>query len=157
MATLSTSAGTPRIAAKSPALTAETIHKSLLGIAIFVVVGVILVLAIFGFPYYTLRLEDRPFYPLHSQLRSSGSIGLAIGLVSIVMFALLFLYPLRKRWLWLSRIGVTRRWLNFHILLGITTPLIVTFHTTFRTNGIAGIAYWTMMAVAVSGFIGRSV
>jgi hypothetical protein len=71
------------------------------------------------------------------------------------MFGLLALYPLRKRWKWLASIGNTRRWLNFHILLGISTPLLVTFHTTFRTHGIAGIAYWTMVAVAVSGFVGR--
>jgi hypothetical protein len=64
---------------------------------------------------------------------------------------------LRKRWRWLAGIGVTRRWLNFHILLGITTPCIVTFHTSFKFHGVAGLAYWTMIAVAVSGFIGRYV
>ena len=71
--------------------------------------------------------------------------------------ALLFLYPLRKRWRWLARIGSTRRWLNFHILLGISTPLVVTFHTGFRTHGLAGLAYWTMILVALSGFLGRYV
>ncbi|MDR3701527.1 MAG: hypothetical protein P4L56_17900 [Candidatus Sulfopaludibacter sp.] len=90
-------------------------------------------------------------------MRSSGTIGLKLGIFSLGMFAILFLYPLRKRWRWLSAIGVTRRWLNFHILLGVTTPCIVTFHTAFRFHGLAGVAYWTMVAVALSGFVGRYV
>jgi hypothetical protein len=156
MATLSASAGTAR-AKVDPAIAIERRHRILLALAICVVVVSILFLAIIGFPYYTLRLEDRPFYPLHSQLRSSGYIGIRLAFVCMVMFVLLALYPIRKRWVWLSRIGNTRHWLNFHILLGIATPLLITFHTAFRTHGIAGIAYWTMVAVAVSGFVGRYV
>jgi len=73
------------------------------------------------------------------------------------MFGILFLYPLRKRWRWLSTIGSTRRWLNFHVFFGITTPMVVTFHTAFKWNGVAGLAYWIMIAVALSGFVGRYV
>jgi hypothetical protein len=73
------------------------------------------------------------------------------------MFFALFLYPTRKRWRWLSRIGNTRRWLNFHVLLGLATPIVVTFHTSFKWAGLAGIAYWTMISVAMSGVIGRYV
>jgi hypothetical protein len=78
-------------------------------------------------------------------------------MVSLGMFGILFLYPLRKRWKWLASIGSTRRWLNFHILFGVTTPLVVTFHTSFKWHGLAGLAYWTMIAVALSGFVGRYV
>jgi len=160
MATLSASAAGAGRASANPstrAIKGEAIHRTLLALAAGAVVGLILFLAITGFPYYTLRLEDRPFSPLHSQLRSSGTIGLRLAFVALGMFVFLFLYPLRKRWRWLASIGSTRRWLNFHILLGISTPLVVTFHTSFRTHGVAGIAYWTMMAVALSGFIGRYV
>jgi hypothetical protein len=58
---------------------------------------------------------------------------------------------------WMSRIGATRRWLRLHVLFGIATPLVVTFHTAFRWHGVAGLAYWTMIAVAISGFVGRYV
>jgi hypothetical protein len=110
-----------------------------------------------GGAYYLLPLEERPFSPLHSQLRSSGTVGIKLGIISLVMFGVLFLYPLRKRIKWMSRIGLTRRWLRLHVLFGVTTPLVVTFHTAFRTHGVAGLAYWTMMAVALSGFVGRYV
>jgi hypothetical protein len=114
-------------------------------------------LVVKGAPYYTLPLEERPFSALHTQLRSSGTVGIRLGIISLVMFGILFLYPLRKRVKWMSRIGLTRRWLRLHVLFGITTPLVVTFHTAFRTHGVAGLAYWTMMAVALSGFVGRYV
>ena len=155
MATLTATPITARVLGKAER--GERLHRLLLGMAMAVAAAVILILAVRGFPYYSLKLEERPFSPLHSQLRSSGTIGLRLGMVSLGMFGILFLYPLRKRWRWLSTIGSTRRWLNFHILFGITTPCIVTFHTSFRFHGLAGLAYWTMIAVALSGFVGRYV
>ena len=155
MATMTAVSGIARTGGASRAAKAERIHRLLLATAACAAAGLIVFLAVRGFPYYLLRLEERPFSPLHAQLRSSGTIGLKLGFLSLGMFGLLFLYPLRKRSKRLSMIGNTRRWLNFHILLGITTPFVVTFHTTFRTHGIAGMANWTMVAVAASGFIGR--
>jgi TRAP-type C4-dicarboxylate transport system permease small subunit len=71
------------------------------------------VLAIYGFPYYTLSMEDRPYSPLHPLLRPSGSIGLKLGMVGVVLFFVLALYPLRKRWRWLSSQGRTPYWWGF--------------------------------------------
>jgi hypothetical protein len=67
----------------------------------------------------------------------------------------LFLYALRKRIGWLSRIGMTRHWLDFHVLAGVSAPIVITLHSSFKFQGIAGMAYWIMMAVAASGIIGR--
>jgi hypothetical protein len=135
----------------------ETLHQFLLMLTASLITSLVIILAAKGFPYYSLRIEDRPFSPLHPYLRSSGTVGLKLGFLSVAMFGCLFLYPLRKRWRWLSTIGSTRRWLNFHVLFGITTPVVVTFHTGFKWHGLAGLAYWTMILVALSGFIGRYV
>ena len=135
----------------------EALHRIVMWIAIGGLVSLVAILALNGASYYTLGLEERPYSPLHSQLRSSGTIGLKLGFVGLAMFGVLFLYPLRKRWKWLGRIGATRRWLRLHVLFGIATPLVVTFHTAFRFHGLAGLAYWTMIAVALSGFVGRYV
>ena len=135
----------------------DAIRRLLLGITGGTIVALVLFLAVYGFSYYSLNVEDRPLSPLHDQLRSSGTIGLKLGFLSVGMFGLLFLYPLRKRIKYLANIGSTRHWLSFHILLGITTPVVVTFHTGFRTHGMAGLAYWTMIAVALSGFVGKYV
>ena len=119
----------------------EAVHRALLTIGILTAGGFVTYLAVHGYSYYTLRAEERPFSPLHAQLRSSGTIGLRLGVLSLIMFSILFLYPLRKRWRWLSTIGSTRRWLNFHVLFGIATPAVVTFHTSFKWHGLAGLAY----------------
>src|SRR5579885_1094036 len=105
----------------------------------------LVILALHGASYYSLSLDQRPYSALHSELRSSGAIGLKLGFLGVAMFGVLFLYPLRKRWKWLARIGATRRWLRLHVLFGIATPLVITFHTAFRFHGLAGLAYWTML------------
>ncbi len=48
-----------------------------------------------------------------------------------------------------------KRWLEVHIFCGIVGPVVVTFHTAFKFNGIVSAAYWSMVLVALSGFVGR--
>jgi hypothetical protein len=145
----------PAKTAAAPRRKGETLHRLTVGATTLAVIALLAALTVKGFGYYTLALEQRPLSALHSQLRSSGTVGIKLGIISLVMFGVLFLYPLRKRIKWLARVGATRRWLRLHVLFGVTTPLVVTFHTAFRWHGLAGLAYWTMIAVAVSGFVGR--
>jgi hypothetical protein len=135
----------------------ETGHKVRLALAWLLAIGIIITLAFYGVSYYRLGLEDRPLSPLHSQLRPSGTIGLRLGMLGTAMFSVLFIYPLRKRLRWLSNLGKTRHWLDFHILIGITAPILITFHASFKLRGLVGAAYWIMVAVALSGFVGRYV
>jgi len=156
MATLTSSPRSiPQAAA--PARKGEAAHHLLLSAGIIAAAGLILSLIYIGFPYYRLSLEERPYSPLHPLLRSSGVVGIRLGVLGVCLFVILFLYPLRKHWKWLAGIGVTRRWLNFHVLVGITAPLVITFHSAFKMQGLAGVAYWIMMSVALSGFVGRYV
>jgi hypothetical protein len=71
------------------------------------------------------------------------------------MFLVIFLYPLRKRWTWLGRIGLSRHWLDFHVLLGLSAPFVIAMHSSFKFHGFAGIAFWIMLAVSLSGVVGR--
>jgi len=114
-------------------------------------------LAIFfyGFDYYKLSAIDRPFSPKHHMLRPSGPIGLYLGFVGVALFVGIFLYPLRKHWSWLGTKGSTRHWLDIHVLMGLTAPFIVAFHSTLKFRGIAGMAFWIMFAVSTSGVVGR--
>jgi hypothetical protein len=111
--------------------------------------------AIYGFDYYTLGSNDRPFSPKHALLRPSGPIGVNLGVFGVLMFFVIFLYPLRKRWGWLGRQGNSRHWLDFHVILGTAAPLVIALHSSFKFGGIAGMAFWIMTAVTASGFIGR--
>jgi hypothetical protein len=55
----------------------------------------------------------------------------------------------------LSRLGVLKHWLEFHIFLCTLGPLLVLFHTAFKFGGLVAISFWSMVAVFLSGVIGR--
>jgi hypothetical protein len=133
----------------------EKRHRSWVSVGTALAFALVLWLAVYGMDYYTLDQAHRVISPKHAALKPSGTIGLRLGMFGVALFLLIYLYAVRKRWAWLSRQGNTRHWLNFHILLGITAPLIITFHAAFKFGGIAGVAYWIMMAVVLSGFVGR--
>jgi len=114
-----------------------------------------LAIFIYGFDYYKLSAIDRPFSPKHHMLRPSGPIGLYLGFAGVALFVGIFLYPIRKHWAWLSTIGSTRHWLDIHVLMGLTAPFIIAFHSTLKFKGIAGMAFWIMFAVSASGVVGR--
>jgi hypothetical protein len=78
-----------------------------------------------------------------------------MGMLGVLMFFIIFLYPLRKRWGWLGKQGNSRHWLDFHVILGTAAPLVIALHSSFKFGGIAGMAFWIMTAVTLSGFIGR--
>ena len=88
-------------------------------------------------------------------LRPSGTIGVNLGILGVLLFFLIYLYPLRKRWGWLGRQGNSRHWLDFHVILGTAAPMVIALHSSFKFGGIAGMAFWIMTAVTLSGFIGR--
>jgi len=134
---------------------AERGHRLRLYALYVLAVATNLAIFFYGFDYYKLSSVDRPFSPKHHLLRPSGPIGLYLGFAGVALFVGIFLYPLRKHWAWLGQKGSTRHWLDIHVLMGLTAPFIVAFHSTLKFKGIAGMAFWIMFAVSTSGVVGR--
>src|ERR1700747_2641899 len=130
-------------------------HRSRVAAGYFLFATLIVALAVYGFDYYTLGTADRPFSPKHIALKPSGVIGIKLGFLGLFMFLVIFLYPLRKHWPWLMKKGNSRHWLDYHVILGISAPFVLAFHASFKFRGFAGMAFWIMFAVSVSGIIGR--
>jgi hypothetical protein len=130
-------------------------HRLRVRLAWLLAAAVVLVIAGYGFDYYTLSALQRPFSPKHEILRPSGTIGIKLGMFGVLLFFLIYLYPLRKKWGWLGRQGNSRHWLDFHVVLGATAPIIIAFHSSFKFGNIAGMAFWSMLVVTLSGFVGR--
>ena len=120
-----------------------------------IAIALVVAIAVYGFDYYTLASADRPFSPKHAILKPSGPIGLKLGFLGFGMFLVIFLYPLRKKWPWLGKQGLARHWLDFHVLLGLSAPFVIAFHSSFKFRGFAGMAFCIMLAVSLSGVIGR--
>lgn len=144
----------PRVAAAN-APNGERMHRLILTVAYGTAGLLLLTLSIYGFNYYWLSASHRALSPKHDYLKPSGTIGLRLGMIGFLMFLLIYLYPLRKKWAWLGRQGSSRHWLDFHVLLGISAPIVITFHSAFKFSGIAGVAYWIMIIVSLSGIVGR--
>jgi hypothetical protein len=134
---------------------AERGHRLRLLLSWLAALAIILVIAGYGLNYYALSSVDRPLSPKHDLLKPSGTIGIKLGLFGVLLFFLIYLYPLRKKWGWLARQGNSRHWLDFHVVLGTTAPIIVAFHASFKFGNIAGMAFWSMLCVTISGFVGR--
>ena len=130
-------------------------HRSRVAAGYFLFTTLFVALTVYGFDYYTLGTADRPFSPKHVALKPSGLIGIKLGFLGLVMFLVIFLYPLRKAWPWLMKKGNSRHWLDYHVILGISAPFVIAFHASFKFRGFAGMAFWIMFAVSVSGIIGR--
>lgn len=142
-------------AAVIPAAKKAQGHRTRLFALYAAAIALLLALTVYGLNYYTLDAAQRPLSPKHALLKPSGTIGLNLGMLGLLMFLIIFLYPLRKRWGWLGKQGNARHWLDIHVMLGISAPLIIAFHASFKFRGVAGMAFWIMSAVALSGIIGR--
>ncbi len=107
------------------------------------------------FRYYFTPLAVRGYEPLHRLLRPSGPIGQTLGVVGTALLLMPFFYMARKRVRSLRSVGTLKTWLEVHLFCGILGPVLVTFHTSFKFNGIISAAYWSMVLVMLSGFVGR--
>jgi hypothetical protein len=96
------------------------------------------------------------YFSRYAGYTAQSDTGYALGVAGGVAMLLLFLYPLRKRWGWLSRWGSAKPWFVAHMLLGVGGPLLILAHSTFRIGSLnAGVALFSMLIVAGSGVVGR--
>jgi hypothetical protein len=108
-----------------------------------------------GAEYYTTPLSVRGYSEMHRVLRPSGPVGQTLGVIGGLMMLMPFAYMMRKRIAALRSLGSLKTWLEIHLFCGIFGPVLVTFHTSFKFNGIVSAAYWSMVIVVLSGFVGR--
>ena len=127
-------------------------------ILILVVTGVLACASILvrNMDYYVLPNYERPFHPRYENLKPSGYESHGIGILGTAMImAGVVLYSTRKRVKFFSRVGKIKNVLEFHIFLCLLGPMLVMYHTTFKFGGIVAVSFWSMMAVAASGIVGR--
>lgn len=118
-------------------------------------VGLGVLYAAGGWDYYRTPVSVRAYADGHRLLRPSGTIGRALGVAGVAMMLVPVAYSIRKKWRRLSRVGSMKAWLDVHIFCGIVGPALITFHSALKFNGLISVAYWSMMAVMLSGFVGR--
>jgi len=127
------------------------------GLAVLASIAVValVIVGLDGWRYYWTPLDVRAYTDLHPQLRPSGTVGHVLRISRASLTVIMHLYSLRKRARFLSRLGPINVWLEAHIFCGILGPVLVTLHTSFKFNGLVSVAYWSMVIVVASGFVGR--
>jgi len=122
----------------------------------FVLLGVAVVPGFAWRNYYRIPSPERASYPLHVLLDPAGSLGHEMGFFGVGCMAVgVALYSIRKRWRLLSTTGFLGTFLEWHIFLCLLGTLLATYHTSFTFRGIAGVGFTCMIAVTISGFVGR--
>ncbi|HEY9220308.1 MAG TPA: hypothetical protein VIO43_01890 [Lutibacter sp.] len=132
------------------------LHTSYITVMVLITFTVTIYLIYVGYSYYNTSLEERFYHPNHAWFKSSGIYGQGLGILGT--FMILFgvsIYIARKRYDFLARYIRLKYLLEFHIFLCTLGPILILFHTTFKFNGIVSIAFWSMVAVVLSGVIGR--
>jgi len=131
-------------------------HKLYIFILSAIVIATLVILVYSGYSYYRLPLEERFFHPQYSILKPGGAWGHGFGIIGTVFMILgIVTYMARKRSRFLGRFGQLRHWLEFHIFLCSLGPVLVLFHTSFKFGGLVAVSFWSMVAVFLSGVIGR--
>ncbi|MFA6402575.1 MAG: hypothetical protein WCX31_13290 [Salinivirgaceae bacterium] len=131
-------------------------HRIYIFILSLLVISALIYLIFQGYSYYNISIEDRYFHPDNTLLKPSGNIGHGLGIAgSLFMILGVTLYMVRKRYRIFYGIGILKHWLEFHIFLCTLGPIMVLFHTAFKFGGIVAISFWSMVAVFLSGIIGR--
>jgi hypothetical protein len=125
------------------------------GFAVSIAVVLVTLFALDGRAYYSTPLTTRGYATAHRILRPSGPVGQTYGVIGTVLMLVPFVYMARKRIKKFSAAGSARTWLEIHLFCGIVGPALVTLHTSFKFNGIISAAYWSMVVVVLSGFLGR--
>jgi hypothetical protein len=132
------------------------VRKLVNSLMVIIVVFTFAYLYFIGNSYYKTSVEERFFHPANETLKPSGFIGHGLGIIgSLLIVVGVSMYFTRKRMKALSRLGSLKRWLEFHIFLCTLGPIMVLFHTSFKFGGIVAVSFWSMVAVWLSGVIGR--
>ncbi len=104
----------------------------------------------------TILMVAGYFVSFDKLYKPGDKIGYNLGLVGGIMMLTLLIYPLRKRFRFMSSLGALPKWFRWHMVFGVFGPALVMFHSTFYIGSInAGVAMVSMLLVSGSGIFGR--
>ncbi|MFN3872039.1 MAG: hypothetical protein ACK4R9_03470 [Ignavibacterium sp.] len=134
----------------------KTLHRIYIGLFFLIGISVTILLAVYGYSYYSTSIEERFFHPQHNLIKPSGSLGHGFGIIGSLMMILgVSIYMIRKRSRSLFNFGYLKHWLELHIFLCTVGPILVLYHTAFKFGGIVSVSFWSMVLVVMSGIVGR--
>ncbi|MFZ4796593.1 MAG: hypothetical protein ACOYMA_03810 [Bacteroidia bacterium] len=122
----------------------------------FIVIAVTIFIGYYGYDYYKTPILERFNHPQYSWFKPSGIFGHGLGIIGtlLILFGVT-IYIARKKYGFMEKYLRLKYLLEFHIFLCSLGPVLILFHTSFKFGGIVSIAFWSMIAVVLSGIVGR--
>jgi hypothetical protein len=134
----------------------KSVHRIYIFTMAAIVIAVTVYLGYVGFSYYSLPLQDRFYHPNYDWFKPSGIFGQGLGVIGTLMIAFgVWIYIARKKYGFMEKYLRIKYLLEFHIFLCTLGPILILFHTSFKFGGIVSIAFWSMVAIVLSGVVGR--
>jgi Fe-S-cluster-containing hydrogenase component 2 len=82
-------------------------------------------------------------------------LALTCGYLGTALMVLSMAYLLQRRFGWFHRTATNQFWLDVHLMTGIVGPLFIALHSALRLTTWVSIPFWSMVAVVLSGVLGR--
>ncbi len=89
-------------------------------------------------------------------LNPEEGVGYWLGIIGGSLMLFLLLYPAGKKSRLLQRHGLVKHWFRVHMIFGLVGPLLILYHCNFSVDAMnSKVAFYSMLAVAISGVIGK--
>ena len=108
--------------------------------------------------YYLMVHYDRiepGIASLNVSYLAGTKLALTCGYVGTALMVLSMAYLLQRRFGWFKRTASNQFWLDVHLMTGIVGPLFIALHSALRLSTWVSIPFWSMVAVVISGVLGR--
>lgn len=87
--------------------------------------------------------------------RSGNELAIQCGLVGTGLMIIAAIYPMFRRFRAFRWLASNTMWFDFHLMAGTIGPMFIALHSALRLGSWVSAAFWSMVIVALSGFIGR--
>ncbi len=113
-------------------------------------------LAAYGYSILTAAVISGWLLSGKNLVDPNQGLGYWLGIVGGSLMLLLLLYPAGKKSTILRRLGLVKHWFRIHMIFGLVGPLLILYHCNFSVAAVnSTVALYSMLAVTVSGLIGR--
>ncbi|HEY5950929.1 MAG TPA: 4Fe-4S dicluster domain-containing protein [Kofleriaceae bacterium] len=103
------------------------------------------------------QFADLPEAAILEQITYRGGPGLSVyaGLIGVGLMIIAAVYPIFRRIKLFRWLASNTMWFDFHLMAGTVGPMFIMLHSALKLDTWVSAAFWSMVIVVVSGFLGR--
>lgn len=100
---------------------------------------------------------DLPDAAILELITYRGGPGLSVyaALIGVGLMIIAAIYPIFRRIKLFRWMASNTMWFDFHLMAGCVGPMFVALHSALKLDTWVSAAFWSMVIVVVSGFLGR--